>query len=747
MSNTAPDYSTSIGARADHATGLIERASSYPVIVKAISGFKTRNGAKYLAAYIGRLRPMDGPPRKDGSRKDGPGKVDQDREAAYRDAAPVVLDQDGAIIPRDHVIEQITGWDLADANENLSPLARSMPDGGRSLPVEKRFHNVLVRHFIFSAPLRGRDEGAVPEAELAMLETAVGRTISRVFNELGHRSFRATHSEHGGHPHIHVAVRCQSDHPPYRRLRLDRSGVMLDRLRHVLAEECRIAGLREMDSTRWADRRKEISRIIDGLEPVPKELKSRPRSAPPRRLRHRQTRETRTLRERLQEKVPGWSATDLRAYDIRRATEEIRRLEGKPWKGEAWRAGAEGGEEGSGADANRGGRETAGRRKPLLSRALEFYGLGSSGPGGESNGSEDPERRRELAAEEALSGLGYFQPGDVPGAARRLGRLVREQGRETALRVLTEFPMRYAPARRPRNRRGLRYERALQKAADAIAAFDDGQPSKDQVPEAQQPADSLADEKGRAAGTGEEAQESVPGLALFRRLSDLGVFLDNEGRDRSLDALMSYSRMRREDAGFANWCLKNQPGLFAPVTELAGFLPDDRVARRLIEELPEDFDPMRLKPAGADAGDYGREGEMGKGGELPPQMINALKFRENRQLRRLFSRRWLTLARLLDRTMPEEYQRRVQAMELADMAARAISGEPVGAETELPPRIPREADQSREFSPDQAADREKARPVAPRPTPSAPGPAPDRGGGRAGGGRGSGSRGRGDVER
>ncbi|WP_148293824.1 hypothetical protein [Azospirillum sp. B4] len=110
-------------------------------------------------------------------------------------------------------------------------------------------------------------------------------------------------------------------------------------------------------------------------------------------------------------------------------------------------------------------------------------------------------------------------------------------------------------------------------------------------------------------GAGEPVHPSdhhvADGLApyeqLARRLQALGVFRNDEDRDRTWQALASFDRLRREEwwqrrdtvgrraqrTPFSNWMLLNQPIALGPVTSAARRMNRDAEIRAALAALPE----------------------------------------------------------------------------------------------------------------------------------------------------------------
>lgn len=79
--------------------------------------------------------------------------------------------------------------------------------------------------------------------------------VRETFARWGHPALWAVHREDGGHIHGHIIVRARSRDigRGERRLRFDKTGRLIDALRHELAEQARSVGL-DVEATRLADR-------------------------------------------------------------------------------------------------------------------------------------------------------------------------------------------------------------------------------------------------------------------------------------------------------------------------------------------------------------------------------------------------------------------------------------------------------------------------------------------------------------
>lgn len=613
--------------RGDLATGALPRTGSKPVIVKAISQLKTSSGARNLAAYIGRLWDFADP---------------YDRDRKLQDSRPRILDEVGEEVAPGDLMGVIRSWDLLPDAENLAPLARQMADKGESLDPNSRFRNVQVRHFVFSAPISR--EADLQELEIDRLEAAVSATVSEIFTRQGYRSIRATHREHAGHPHIHVAIKAKSEFPPFRRLVFEPNGSSLDRIRYVFAEECRRHGLQDVDATRWSDRRDQILRILDGEAPVPAALSRKVgNKAPPRkgnyRHRYRLIRDTRPLSERVRDKAPIWAESGLRHWTVRRAEEELARVEGLAARPPAFLGFIESGERARRPGRDGGGTAAGKRPRGLLSRALEYYGFSAEAPAG-------PEKQGLI---DVLRADGLIEEADLAGAADRMRQLADRESTDLALRLYAELPGRYGRLTDRGRRHPARKLRQGQDVGLDLSAVRQHLPER---PEADTTPEGLTER-------------------LAERFRNLGVFVDWQGRDHSREAVNSFIAMHAEEPGFARWCLIHQPRLFGPVTELAEFLQRDKVTKEIVKRLPASLSPLRLEQPPVAAGGDGLTEE---------QRTALLDRSEIRRARESVSRHWVELGARIERHFPTDYARRQQAVTLSDMAARAQDGQKLGGQ-------------------------------------------------------------------
>lgn len=158
------------------------------------------------------------------------------------------------------------------------------------------------------------------------------------------------------------------------------------------------------------------------------------------------------------------------------------------------------------------------------------------------------------------------------------------------------------------------------------------------------------------AGGAAPRAEADPLRRLTERLAVLRVWVDDDGRNRTAEALRRWMDMRREDRTLADWYLRHQPIAFGPVSTMVGEVRRDPEVHRLLRLVPVEGRPAEGAGRGradkdADVADLANVAAAGR-----------FTMRSARHL--------VQLAGAVERLWPEDYERLRQAIALRDVAAQ-----------------------------------------------------------------------------
>ncbi|MBF0326650.1 MAG: relaxase/mobilization nuclease domain-containing protein [Alphaproteobacteria bacterium] len=242
-----------------------------PVIVKVVSGPRSRDNVIAVARYVARL-----------------GAQEWEGERRREDAEPLLFDEFGSDIPRAEVIEKVRKeWGLLEDWQHLSKEAEAWRDehlDWKMLTQKARLKRVQARHLVVSVPTKNKTEDD-------QLTAAARAFVHEAFGWEGYQCVCAVHREHGeSHVHVLVNTRCEDGG----RLRFDKAGLYLDTLRETLAEHARAVGL-DVEASRQTDRPELVDEVLagevslappfdradirDGLEAVPARMRGMTRLA------------------------------------------------------------------------------------------------------------------------------------------------------------------------------------------------------------------------------------------------------------------------------------------------------------------------------------------------------------------------------------------------------------------------------------------------------------------------------------
>ncbi len=168
-------------------------------------------------------------------------------------------------------------WDLKDDVDNLARKARDLLGAGDReavvrLPERERLRNNQAWHIILGVggdeEAKGKGSLRWTEDDVARLEAATRLTVSEAFE--GYGVFWTVHRD-GQQLHAHVVVEAKS-RVHGRRVRFDKRGDAIDRLREIFVGNARSCGL-SLTAERRVDREEVRARILAGDEPLKNDRK------------------------------------------------------------------------------------------------------------------------------------------------------------------------------------------------------------------------------------------------------------------------------------------------------------------------------------------------------------------------------------------------------------------------------------------------------------------------------------------